>query len=342
MPNETMQHILNRYPWIANEGQRLIISPDSDGFLSALLLMNYCHAEVVGYYDCKVMLCDKDVDPSACTFVDLDIFCREIKSIGHHMVCNNKNRKPRNWFHYDNCIQPNNLRDFDCQHDFQRKYPFATIHLLLALLEHAKQIELAPDAMIPLLFCDGVCNNLFGYPENCLDWMRWLQADDPQSVLFQTFYREIPFSTVMERMGAFFRERDAFNAACYYDPVAGSVLTKNRSRSGHHMILSLSDGRPVNIVPNADAYTILEQEQERIKGFIRLIASRMGWQAKENAWHFSNLKLFRFQKESLRPDARRFNQENYIGMVEGDCFSMAITAQTTIEYTRDVRGYFRH
>lgn len=37
----------------------------------------------------------------------------------------------------------------------------------------------------------------------------------------------------------------------------------------------------------------------------------------------------------------RLNQDNYKAMVESDCFSMAITAGTTIEYTRDTEGYFR-
>ena len=59
MVNETMQNIIKRYPWIKSQNQKLIISPDSDGFLSALLLMNYFNAEVVGYYDCKVMVCEK-------------------------------------------------------------------------------------------------------------------------------------------------------------------------------------------------------------------------------------------------------------------------------------------
>ena len=32
MSNETMQQIIEKYPWIKEENQKLIISPDSDGF----------------------------------------------------------------------------------------------------------------------------------------------------------------------------------------------------------------------------------------------------------------------------------------------------------------------
>lgn len=346
MPNETMQRIVERYPWIARENQKLIISPDSDGFLSSLLLMNYFNAKVVGYYDCKVMLCEDGIDPRDCTFVDLDIFCQDIKSVGHHMVCFNKDRKPGNWYHYDNCIQLNNLRDFDCKHNFQQKYPFATIHFLLSLLETVKEIEIAPEAVVPLLFSDGVCNNLFGYPENCLEWFQWLKADDPESLLYDVFYKEIPFSSVMEQMNDFFKARDRFNSTCYYDFNEHRVIEKNRSRSGHHMIISLSDGTPANIVTNTDGtYNILDQERARTLGFIELMAGLMGWRALPDKWGFSNMKLYRFKKESMSSlgggSTPRLNQDNYKAMVESNCFSMAITAGTTIEYTRDNEGHFR-
>lgn len=343
MPNERMQRIIEDHAWIREENQKLIISPDSDGFLSALLLMNYFNAEVVGYYDCKVMLCQENVDPRDCTFVDLDIFCRDIKSVGHHMVCYNKNRKPNNWSHYDNCIQLNNLRDFDCRHNFQQKYPFATIHFLLSLLENVKQIEISQEAVVPLLFSDGVCNNLFGYPENCLEWFDWLGANEPDSLLHDIFFKEISFSTVMERMKEFFNARDRFNSTCYYDVNESRVKDKNRSRSGHHMIISLSDGTPANIIRNANnTYNIFEAEKQRTLCFIELIAGLMGWQTMAEKWNFSDLKLYQFKKESMSDrSATRFNQSNYISMVEGDCFSMAITAGTTIEYTRDIQGFFR-
>ena len=342
MPNKTMTDIIEKYPWIKNENQKLIISPDSDGFLSALLLMNYFNAEVVGYYDCKIMLCQENVDPRECTFIDLDIFCKDIKSVGHHMVCYNSQKRPGNWYHYNNCIQPNNLRGFDCQHNFQQKYPFATIHFLLSLLETVKKINIGPQAIVPLLFSDGVCNNLFGYPENCLEWFEWLKANDRNSLLHSVFYKEIPFTTIMQRMDKFFKARDSYNATCYYDFDKKEVIRKNRSRSGHHMIISLSDNTPANIVENSDdTYNILPQEKDRTLGFIKLLADLMGWNTLDEKWKFSNLKLYRFKKESMKYDSiPRFNNENYTRMVENDCFSMAITASTTIEYTRDIYGFF--
>ena len=342
MSNEIMREIIEKYPWITSKNQKLIISPDSDGFLSSLLLMNYFDAEVVGYYDCKVMLCHKDVNPYDCTFVDLDIFCKDIKSIGHHMVCFNKEKKPENWYHYDNCIQLNNLREFDSKNNFQQKYPFATIHFLLSLLETVKNIIISSEAVVPLLFSDGVCNNLFGYPENCLEWLQWMKSNDADSLLYNVFYKEIPFSKVMEHMDGFFKARDRYNAKCYYDFDREEVILKKRLRSGHHMIISLSDGTPANIIKNKDnTYNIFDKEKERVLGFIGLMANLMGWSLMPGKWCFSNMKLYRFKKESmgaLGTGILTFNQDNYKSMVESNCFSMAITARSTIEYTRDING----
>ncbi len=338
-----MQRILEKYPWIKEENQKLIISPDSDGFLSALLMMNYFNAEVVGYYDGKVMLCDKNIDPRDCTFIDLDIFCQDIRSVGHHMVCYNSNRKPKNWNNYDNCIQLNNLRDFDCQHNFQQKYPFGTVHFLLLLLETVKPIKLTPEAIVPLLFCDGVCNNLFGYPENCLEWLEWLKANSKDSLLYDVFYKEIPFSTVMLQMNEFFKARDVYNSKCYYDYDEKRIVTKSRSRSGHHMIISLSDGTPANIIDNGDGtYNIFDQEKERTLGFVNFMANLVGWRSMLHKWNFSNMTLYKFKKESMSANSStHLNLGNYTAMVESNCFSMAITAGSTIEYTRDVEGHFR-
>ena len=66
--------VMQKYPWIFNEGQNLIISPDSDGFLASLLYQNYFGAKVVGYYDCKVLVCKKGINPRDCLFLDIDIF----------------------------------------------------------------------------------------------------------------------------------------------------------------------------------------------------------------------------------------------------------------------------
>lgn len=173
--------------------------------LSALLYLNYFDAEVVGYYDGKVMLSKENVDSKDCLFLDMDVYNKNIKSIGHHMVCYNKNKLPNNWYNYDNYIQINNLRNFDKNKDFQRKYPFATIHFLLALLSNVKEIKLSDNAIIPLLFSDGVWTVLFGYTENCLDWFDFLHVKEKDNILNPIFCGNHSFLTIMEKINDFLR-----------------------------------------------------------------------------------------------------------------------------------------
>lgn len=135
----------------------------------------------------------------------MDVYNKNIKSIGHHMVCYNKNKLPNNWYNYDNCIQINNLRNFDKTKDFQRKYPFATIHFLLALLSNVKEIKLSDNAIIPLLFSDGVWTVLFGYTENCLDWFDFLHVKEKDNILNPIFCGNHSFLTIMEKINDFLR-----------------------------------------------------------------------------------------------------------------------------------------
>lgn len=173
--------------------------------LSALLYLNYFDADVVGYYDGKFMLSEENVDPKDCLFLDMDVYNKNIKSIGHHMVCYNKNKLSNNWYNYDNCIQINNLRNFDKTKDFQRKYPFATIHFLFALLSNVKEIKLSDNAIIPLLFSDGVWTVLFGYTENCLDWFDFLHVKEKDNILNPIFCGNHSFLTIMEKINDFLR-----------------------------------------------------------------------------------------------------------------------------------------
>lgn len=337
------KEILRNYPWVVEEGQKLIISPDSDGFLCALLYINYFGGEVVGYYDGKVMLCREDINPKDCLFLDMDVYCNRIKSIGHHMVCFNKNNKPSNWCNYDNCIQINNLRGFDKTHDFQRKYPFATIHFLLALLSNVKEINLGEDAIVPLLFSDGVWNVLFGYTENCLDWFEWLNVTDENSILNRIFCGNNSFYSVMNEINSFLRERDRLNSKEVYNFVTGERLEKNRSRTGDKLMISNSRGEPINIKLNCNnTCDITDEEQKRVKSFIELLSSLMGWNPVLNKWTFDNLKLRKFKKGTLGGSIsnKPFNQKNYTEMVQGKCFSMAITSSLAIEYTIDEEGFF--
>jgi len=172
------ENIISTHSWILEKDKHCILSPDSDGFLCGLFMSNLLNWNISGFYDGKILVLSNGLDIAECIFLDMDINRRNIRSIGHHIVDYNKRLTHFN-VQYSSCIQPNRMRNFDARADFQRKYPFGTIHLLLGILQVAGLIRQLPsNALWPLLFTDGVWNNLFGYTENCLEWINYLKIDD--------------------------------------------------------------------------------------------------------------------------------------------------------------------
>ncbi len=241
----------------------------------------------------------------------------------------------RGWFQYTNCIQPNNMREFDGKQDFQRKYPFGTIHLLIGILDHVlrERVEIAPDGIWPLLFTNGVLNNLFGYPENCLDWLEWLGITDEGHALNRVFCgSDYSVHEIMKGLDSFFRVRDRYNARGHYRDGSYRAGGANR-RTGHNMRISDPRGEIINLVPDANGQTfhIHEVEQERVVGFISEMSRRVGWEYRERRWAWGGLSVTVFQKEDMSKG--RVNNATYAELMSRRPFSLAMTRADNIEYT---------
>src|SRR3990167_1718712 len=97
VPPVDYKPIIQKHPWIVAEDQLAVISPDSDGFLSALFMSHYLRWKVVGFYDNgKIFLVRKGVSAKACVFLDSEISRAGVRSIGQHMLLYNRNRIPPN------------------------------------------------------------------------------------------------------------------------------------------------------------------------------------------------------------------------------------------------------
>jgi len=342
MEKMNSKEIIKKFPWVVQKGLKLIISPDSDGLLSALLYLNYLDAEVVGYYDGKIMLVKDGVNPRDCVFLDMDVYHKDFRSVGHHMVSLNKNNLPSNWSNYRNCIQLNNLRGFDKNSNFQQKYPFATIHFLLSLLSETVDIVIGDDAIVPLLFSDGVWTVLFGYTENCLEWFEWMDIQNPKSILFPVFCGKKSFLEIMEDINLFLRKRDSINSQGTFNFERQEYIERATRRSGDKLIISNGSGSPVNIVAKKSGnYDIHNIEVKRVKEFIELLSLTMGWKSNISKWTFDNLRLYNLEKGIIDGMSRRLNIANYKEVVENGCFSMAITSSTQLEYTIDSLKHFK-
>jgi len=135
-----------------------------------------------------------------------------------------------------------------------------------------------------LLFADGVGNNLFGYPENCLDWIRYLGIGEKSHILnFFLCDNDFNFYTILNKLEQFFHIRDQYNARGFYDG-SGFVEGGRNKRSGHQLKITNSKGEIINIVDNGSFFDIHTNEVGRVKGFIKQLSIMTDWSYQENKW----------------------------------------------------------
>jgi hypothetical protein len=315
-----VDQLLAEFPWVIQENVNCILSPDSDGLLCGLFMSHFLNWKIVGFYDGKTLLLKEGVScysPNT-VFLDVDIYRKGVRSIGHHMVLFNRRQRPASWGNFSNCIQPNILRDYDKTADFRIKYPLATIHLLLALLGSRLKVQVTEESIPALLFTDGTFNVVYGYPENVLNWLNYLNIDDVRNPLRTVFMHEYTMYDTMLRMDQFFRERDKI-----------SVPRERGDR------LKISDNRAVyNTCPDGTGLCrIQDSPAMRAQRFIRLLAEYTGWKFVEQSWAFGKLRTFQFTKSDFTGKGWNATNDNFARMISLNPLSWAITSGTNVEFT---------
>jgi len=328
------EKIVEDFSWIL-EPQNIILSPDSDWMLCGLLLTKFTNSKIVWWYDWKIMLIKDWYEYQDCTFVDMDINRSNIKSVWHHCVIFNKRITGLNFNYRENCIQPNIIRNFDGKNDFQQKYPFGTVHLLICILHHAWLISSIDEQGIrPMLFTDWVWNNLFWYTENCLERIDYMWINNPKNPLYYHFCgNQHSFYEIMQWLDSFLRMRDTYNAEWYYDWVSYIIWGRNK-RTWDKLKFSKPNWEPINLVWNWTLYNIHEIEKVRIENFIKSMARYLWREYKEESWYWWDLHLKTFSKW----DFKNINLTNsaYLDLMSNNPFSMAMTSSDNIEYTLDI------
>ena len=321
--------ILERNKWLQSESMNCILSPDSDGLLSALLMSKYLNWNIVGFYDGKVLLLKNGIScfDEKTVFLDMEVFRSNVRSIGHHMVnynkrLLNKTRELSKLFqnNYAQCVQPNLLREFDAKNNFRIKYPFGTVHLLLAILgSRLFNIKIHKEAICPLFFVAGTFNVLYSYPENVLNWLSYLRFDEGNNPLKELFQNDYTVFSLIIDMDKFFRKRDEIS------------VTNER---GDRLRISETDGSTYNITENERGlWDINDDAVDRISEFIRLLASLTGWDFDESKWYFSDFKLFQFTKVDFLKRNWRVNNQNFSKLLQLNPLSWAMTSGDNIEFT---------
>lgn len=318
--------LLKNFPWIDERDRYCVLSPDSDGLLCGLLMAKMRNWKIIGFYDDKVGLIEKNYISKDLVFLDGEIFRKQAKSMGHHMLQFNK-KQNIDFSNFDNCIQPNLLRNYDGKHDFRLKYPLATIHMLVSILAYSdykhglNSITLTEKAVAPLFFTDGVFNVLFSYPENVLNWLSYLRINENWNPLKNIFENEVySVFTTMKLMNEFFRERDK--------------LSFGKER-GDRLKISSKDGEPYNIeLLNNGTSKLNDDAVNRIKEFLKLIGSMTNWDYLETDWIcWNNLHYYKFTKEDFKKHGWTITNTNFEKFIALNPLSWAMTSGENIEFT---------
>ena len=326
--NQKIDHsfIDANYKWIFENNLNCIISPDSDGLMSALLMSNYLNWKIKGFYDGKVLVYEKNTKLSECVFLDMEIAIKNIRSLGQHMITpHNKTYELFGNDIYQNCLSPNKLRNYDANKSFRLKFPMASVHFLISLLYNKIEIKLDKSSIFPLLFVDGMYKVMFSYPENVLNWFSFLRIDEEKNPLNNIFYSTgNSLMKIMDGMNNFFHKRDEFKG------------NEKRDR-GDRLILSDENGAK-NLNKISELYEINKDNKERIINFTKFISEMLGWSFKEENWTFDNFRLVNFEKKKLESATgvtkdKRFTIENFKKIYEEKPLSMAVTAGNRLEYT---------
>lgn len=236
------------------------------------------------------------------------------------MVLLSRNHIPSSWGNYVQCLQPNNLRSYDGKHDFRLKYPLATIHLLLAIVGVQHEIDIPVSAIAPLFFTDGTFNVLYSYPENVLNWLRYLGIEGNKSPLRKVFMHD--HFTVYEQMKVmdqFFRKRDELN------------VTGER---GDKFGISSSSGEFKNVERQRNGkVNVSDVEQRKVKAFICLLSETTGWEFNEALWTFEDLRPYKFTKGSFQGEGSTVSDRDFGKLMRRNPLSWAMTSGQNIEFT---------
>ena len=175
--------------------KKCIVNADLDGILSGMLLQKFLNWKVVGYssccgkYDDDLWLLDGNQKLEQCVFVDLPVCSQAYFVIDQHFVAFTEGTIEK-FIRQRNKINPNIMRKRIFKNkagrcDYTSKYPFGTVHFILAVLENLgiingdfsidfrKKIESFELADL-FLRADRVIGNTYQYTPNCLDWSDWL------------------------------------------------------------------------------------------------------------------------------------------------------------------------
>lgn len=217
--------------------KNIVINSDIDGFLCGMILQKYFGCKVVGFSDSRdtVWLIPEISDIDAPIYIDLYVARPDVVCIEQHIIAYDRDHH-NTILGYGTKFNPNleRKRTFvgDMESDYYHKYPFGTVHYLIALMAQEGIVVNLPDLVqvhyvaqwndashiisatlghVILRADDALYSTLSPYRENALDWWNWLDPNHsiPAIVALRKYINTCNPANAMvykREIGAFFKK----------------------------------------------------------------------------------------------------------------------------------------
>lgn len=195
---------INKYTMLRElfaRNKNIIVNTDIDGFLCGAILQKYYGCRIVGFSNSRetIWVSPEIDDIYKPCYIDLYVNRPDVVCIEQHIISFNA-RHHKRILGYGTKINPNleRGRTFvgDMQSDYYHKYPFGTVHYLMALMaREGVQVELpalgrthtykgasCTVGHLILRADDALYSTLSPYRDNALDWWLWLEQSGSVAV----------------------------------------------------------------------------------------------------------------------------------------------------------------
>lgn len=219
------------YDWITEKNKPMVTHNDLDGLLTALILHEYLGWNLVGMYDLTHFWLDKSFkqNPREAIYVDLDVTHKDFKSLGHHIIGEEKQH-----------LNVNEL--FGITHkEYTSKYPLSTALFLYWLFE--KKLPENDLGKLLLLHSDSAWKNYQQYTTNVTNWLNALGMDEMLYLLKnQNTFQDIE-SSVLPKIEEYINPRtNRENHQCSYTVRNGQfAFNRPRGKSVQDFVDFLAD-----------------------------------------------------------------------------------------------------
>lgn len=209
------------------DNPNIIINTDIDGFISGIILQQYCGAKVVGFSNSKKAIwvtpeIRSIYDP---VYVDLFVARPDVVCIEQHVISFNKSHNSAIAM-LGTKINPNVERCRTFSGDYYHKYPFGTVHYIVSCLGQEGIEVKFPDfsnicislrgretelGQIIMRADDALYSSLSAYADNAYEWWQYLrQRGDCPAIRQMVQYVQSCDSKKAKRykedVGLFFRD----------------------------------------------------------------------------------------------------------------------------------------